>query len=262
MAGKKDKKIIVGNWKMNPNSQVEALRTFESIKKKAGKLRNVQTVICPPAIYLSSLGKKVTGHRCVLGAQNTFWENKTGSFTGETSADMLSGVGAEYVIVGHSERRAIGEDNKVVGKKLISALKAGMNIILCVGEQERDNDGEYLRFIAKELVIALNDIPRRYCLNVIIAYEPIWAIGKDAERPATPEDVHEMSIFIRKVLSEVVGKDFAMTIPILYGGSVNPKNSQAFLESGGIQGLLVGRASLKAETFNKILEQSNETSVS
>ncbi len=253
----KTKTIIIGNWKMAPATLKEAKNTFNGIKKTASKLRNVQTVLCPPSIYLSELIGLVSGHRLVVGAQDVF-EGVAEASTGEVSATMLTALGAKYVIVGHSERRAFGEDNELVRKKLNASLKAGLVVVLCVGEIERDAQSKYISFIKEELKVALKGLKKDSLKNVVIAYEPIWAIGKNAKRPASSADALEMSLLIKQVLSDLFGKAHALSVPVLYGGSVGPQNTEGFLTEGGMDGLLVGRASRDVEKFSAILNIANE----
>ena len=247
----KSKKLIIGNWKMYPVNMKDAKATFSAIKKVASTLRNVQTVICPPFIYVSELKKLVTGHRVVIGAQNTWTENE-GAYTGEISPTMLTSLGSTYVILGHSERRAMGEADELINKKVLAALKAGLTVVLCVGESMRDPDGLYMKFIATQMQTALHGVQKKDLSQMVIAYEPIWAIGKHATRPALPEDVLEISILIKKTLADLYAKDGA-TVPILYGGSVDAKNAWEFLLKSQVDGLLVGRASLDAKVFGEIL---------
>jgi len=247
------KKIIIANWKLNPVSTKNARQLFSSIKKTASTLKNVQTVICPPFLYINDL--QVTGHRCVVGAQDTFFES-SGAYTGEVSSKMLKDAGVEYVIIGHSERRALGETDDIVNRKVISALKEGLHAIVCIGEKERDENAEYLNFIKDEIKNSLTNIPRNKLDKLIIAYEPIWAIG--GATPDSPEGTFETVLFIRKVLAELFGKKFAMKIPILYGGSVNKKNAERYLSDSGVQGLLVGGASLEAKHFGEILKKADK----
>ncbi len=250
------KKLIVGNWKMAPDTLKQAEATFLAIKKKASNLRNVQTVICPPIVYVETLAWHVSGHRCVVGAQNVFYE-KGGAFTGEISVKQLASVKASYAIIGHSEHRAMGETDEEISKKVIVALKEKMKVILCVGESKRDDHGEYTRFIAEQIKSALAQVKKPQLVNLVIAYEPIWAIGKDADHPATPADALEVSILIRKVIADMFSKKDAFSIPVLYGGSADDKNAKGFLSEGEADGLLVGRASLNPKKFNAILETAN-----
>lgn len=252
----KDKKLIIANWKLNPNSLKEAKKLFFDIKKIASKTSKIQTIICPPFVYINELNKMYSGHRISIGAQNTFWEEE-GSYTGEISSKMLKDVGVKYVIIGHSERRALGETDKDINKKVISAFKAGLNIILCIGENKRDPQALYLKFLKEELQNALLSVQNKNLKNLIIAYEPIWAIGKTADDAISSHQMHEMYIFIRKTLTEIFDKKNASYPPIIYGGSVETKNTEELLAYGEIDGFLVGHASVKPEQFNKILEITN-----
>lgn len=251
------KKLIIGNWKMYPASIKDAKAKFAGIKKVAGALRNVQTIVCAPFVYVGDLKKLVTGHRCVIGAQNA-WTEQDGAYTGEVSPAMIASLGLKYVILGHSERRAMGESDELVNKKLLAAVKAGITAVLCVGEQERDLDGEYLKLIAAQLRADLKGTQRKDLEQIVIAYEPIWAIGKNALRAATAEDALEVSISIRKTLADLYGGQ-AGEVAILYGGSVDAKNAGEFLSKSRVDGLLVGRASLDVGVFAEILKSADAT---
>jgi len=240
---------------MYPASVKDAQVKFTGIKKVAGTLRNVQTVICPPSVYVGDLKKLVTGHRCVLGAQNAWTENE-GAHTGEVSPAMLASLKISYVIMGHSERRAMGETDELVNQKVLAAIKAGLTVVLCVGERERDQDGEYLKHIATQIKIALKGVVKKDLSRVVIAYEPIWAIGKHALRAASTDDALEVSILIKKTLAYLYGKD-GSTVAILYGGSVDAKNAWEFLMKAQVDGLLVGRASLDPKVFGEILKSAD-----
>lgn len=250
------KKLIIGNWKMNPSDITKAKRIFVEIRKKASTMRNVETIVCPPFLYINILQKLVTGHRCVIGAQDAFWE-PVGAFTGEVSPFMLAEAGVKYVILGHSERRALGDGNDIVSKKVNASLRRGLKVILCVGEGSRDSHGRFFSFIEKQLKESLAGVKVKDLKDVIVAYEPLWAIGKNATRGATADEFTEMIIFIRKVLADMFNKKEAMKIPIIYGGSVDHKNAKEFLEVYGSGGLLPGRASLDPKKFNAILEIAN-----
>lgn len=250
------KKLIIGNWKMFPANAKDTREKFIAIKKEADALRNVQTVICPPFVYLGDMKKLVTGHRCVLGAQNAWIEND-GAYTGEVSPAMLASLKLSYVIIGHSERRAMGEEDEIVNKKVIAAVKAGLTVVLCVGERERDADGEYLKHIAAQVKIALKGVQKKDLAKVIIAYEPVWAIGKSAARAASTDDALEAAILIKRTVVDMYGKDGSL-IPILYGGSVDAKNAWEFLLKSHIDGLLVGRASLNPKIFGEILKSAEK----
>lgn len=250
------KKLIIGNWKMFPVSAKEARDKFTAIKKDAATLRNVQTVVCPPFVYMGDLKKLVTGHRCVLGAQNA-WTEESGAYTGEVSPSMLMSLGVSYVIIGHSERRALGETDELIAKKVSAGVKAGLTVVLCVGERTRDMDGIYLKFIAEQITIALSGLTKKDVASVVIAYEPVWAIGKNAVRAASTDDALEVTILIRKTLAGLYGQG-SFGVPVLYGGSVDSQNALEFLTNSQVQGLLVGRASLDPKIFAGILKSAEK----
>lgn len=236
---------------MYPASIKDAKAKFVAIKKVASTLRNVQTVVCPPLVYVSELKKLVSGHRAVVGAQNAWFENE-GAYTGEVSPAMIQSLGLSYVILGHSERRAGGEGDELVNKKVLAAVKAGLTAVLCVGESARDADGAYLKFISEQIKAALHGIHKKDLIKITIAYEPIWAIGKHALHAASVDDALEVSILIKKTLADLYGRDGSV-VSILYGGSVDEKNAWEFLLKSQVDGLLVGRASLDPKVFAEIL---------
>tara|TARA_Y100000310_G_C20595042_1_gene770076 strand:- start:614 stop:1369 length:756 start_codon:yes stop_codon:yes gene_type:complete len=244
------KKLIVGNWKMNPVTFREASALFKSIKMKVAR-RESKCVICPPSIYLDAFVN--SPGKCAIGAQDAYFERE-GAFTGNISAAMLKKEGADYVILGHSERRSEGDTNEIVNKKVHAALTERLIVILCIGEHERDEEGAYLSFLNEEIQESLAGVAPAHFKNIVIAYEPIWAIGKKAKKPATPEDYLEKSIFIRKVVSTMTNKDIAMKLRILYGGSVNEKNAEEFFAIGRADGFLIGRASRNPDTYGAIVQ--------
>ena len=248
------RKIIIGNWKMNPLSLKEAEKLFTGIVKFISNIKKTEVVVCPPFIYFGKL--KSAGWRTKkisLGAQDIFW-GETGAYTGEVSAEMLYNVGVRYVIVGHSERRTMGENNNDINKKIKSALSAGLRPILCIGESVRDENHDYFNLVKTQLLECLTGVSKNSTPKIIIAYEPIWAISSTFDRKdATSDDSREMVIFIRKVLSDKFGSE-ASKIRIIYGGSINEKDAEDFLKNGGVDGLLPGRASLNAKKFSKIVK--------
>ncbi|MBP6866505.1 MAG: triose-phosphate isomerase [Candidatus Pacebacteria bacterium] len=247
------KKIVIGNWKMNPANTKEALRVFGGIQKSALKIKQTEVVICAPFVYLEKL-KKIS-RKVKLGAQNAY-PGDTGAITGEVSVSMLSGLAAKYVILGHSERRALGESNADVNKKIKSILSKDITPILCVGERDRDPEHSYLGFVKTQVEECLDGVSKNILNKVVIAYEPIWAIGKNAERPATPAEYLEMSIFIRKVLNDKFGAKSIDGMRIIYGGSTNPENALSFLIDGKADGFLVGRDSLDPVKFASIINKT------
>lgn len=247
------KKIIVGNWKMNPTAVVEAVKIAKILAKNYPPLKNVMPVICPPAVFLDPVKKELkTKKSILLGGQDAYMEPE-GSFTGAVSAKMLKSVGAAYVILGHSEARYRGDTNEMVNTKIKTAIKAGLTPIVCVGEDARDESGAYLQFISTQLTETLKDIPKPAFKSMIIAYEPVWAIGKNAPRAATTAEALEIVIHIKRFLSDLLGKG-SEVVPILYGASVDPKNAGTFLKEAGVNGLLVGRDSLDPKKFVEILK--------
>ena len=236
---------------MNPFSLKESEKLFADVVKSISDIKKTEIVICAPFVYLEKL-KKVS-KKISLGAQDVFW-GEMGAYTGEISAEMLYDIGARYVIVGHSERRAMGENNNDVNKKIKSALSAGLRPILCAGENIRDKNHNYFNLIKIQLIECLKGISKNSISKVIIAYEPIWAISSTFDRKdATPDDSREMAIFIRKILSDKFGSE-ASKVRVIYGGSVNEKDAEDFLKNGGVDGLLSGRASLDAKKFSKIVK--------
>ena len=245
------KKIIIGNWKMNPLTFKEAEKLFNDIRKSVSYIKKTEIVICPPFLYLEKL-KKIS-RKINFGAQDAFWGN-IGAFTGEVSAEMLYNAGIKYVILGHSERRALGETNALVNKKIKASLSAGLVPILCVGENIRDASHSYFNLVKTQLEECLDGIKKTLTSKIIVAYEPVWAISSTANRKdATSADLREMSIFIRKILSDKFGAE-ASRVKIIYGGSVNEKDALEFLKDGGVDGLLSGRASLDAKKFTEIIK--------
>lgn len=246
---KKLKKLVVGNWKMNPVSLAEAKSLAVGVKRAMRGVVKTQVVLCPPFVFLSPLSSVPSGS-LFLGAQNVFPE-EAGSFTGEVSWSQLPDFKVGFVIVGHSERRKMGEADEMVNRKVRAVVGEGMTAIICVGESTRDHNGEYFDLIKKQILSALKDVPKKLLNHVVVAYEPIWAIG--AREAMTPRDLHEMSIFIRKVLKDYAGS-ISEDIRILYGGSVDRVNADSLVREGNVSGLLVGRQSLKPKDFMEIIK--------
>lgn len=255
---KEQKKLVVGNWKMKPATFKEAQSIFKAVSKGVGAQRGVDVVLCPPIPFLTELKRSYKGKKIQWGAQNCFWENAA-SKTGEYSPTMVQTVGAKYVILGHSERRALGETNEQVNKKLKAALEAKLQVILCFGEHERDRGGRYVTFLTEQLHSALAGVSKQQLDQLIIAYEPIWAIGKSAaESTVRPDQVHEMVIFVRKFLTEQYGRAVAESVPVLYGGSVEPANCEPLLFEGQADGVLIGHSSIVPNEFVDIVNIANK----
>lgn len=243
---------------MNPPTYEQARDLFASIGRTLKKISKVTVVIASPAVFISLLGKKMisSAQGIRLSAQDVS-EHPEGAFTGSISARQVASAGAQYVILGHSERRALGDTDAIVAKKVRQALDAGLRIILCVGESERDLHAHYLQYIRTQIMTVLTGLDKKLIRNFIVAYEPVWAIGKSYDVAPKPADIHEMSIYIKKIISEIIGKNSAMKVPVLYGGSVNAENAQAILKDARVDGLLVGRQSLDAKAFNDMISYAN-----
>ena len=244
------KQLIIGNWKMNPGTAKEGLGLFKKLKSVVAK-SDAEVGIAPPALYLEAFKKAKPG-KIKLVAQDAF-PGDTGAETGAISVGMIAALGTSYVIVGHSEMRARGESDENIAGKIKSALEYGITPVLCVGEKEREQDMWYLHTVKSQLETALATVSKKRIEQVVIAYEPVWAIGKQALREATPKECEEMVIYIRKVLADRFGQKETKRVRILYGGSVDAKNAKVFLEQGGVNGLLIGRASLDAKQFATIV---------
>lgn len=254
---------------MNPPKGAEAKKLFLAVNKVAGKLAGVETVVCPPLIYLESLGQLVTTRSCVLGAQDAFWEH-SGAFTGQVSPDMVFNARARYVMVGHSERRAMGETDEVVNRKIGSILRFPLIPIVCVGEKVRDEDLHYVRELKHQIKGSLKGLSAEGLSRVVIAYEPVWAISSNRAKPSpgvrgrasaasvpcTPAMCRETIQMVRQVLADLAGStDVAERIPVLYGGSVNSEDVEGFITEGLVDGVLVGHASLEPKEFSGILKK-------
>jgi len=242
-------KLIVANWKMNPETEQEAKNLIEEVKVGLISIKNIKTVVCPPFIFIDSVKKNLGKTKnLILGAQDAFVGDGS-SHTGEVGLEMLKKIGAKYIIIGHSERRDECDTDESIANKTYAVLKNNLKTILCVGEKERSEHGEHYNEIKKQLLTALSKIQKRYIKNLIVAYEPVWAIGKKDNEAINSEHLFEMTIFIKKILSDLLGHDIAKKIPLIYGGSVNKNNAKELLENGKVDGLLVGRESLKIKNF-------------
>lgn len=247
--------FVIANWKMNPENILLAKKYIKEYKKDISIFKNkINFIICPPEVFLEPLNNELKNSGFDLGAQDVFWENK-GSFTGETSVEMLLNTGVKYVIIGHSEQRALGENDFEINKKLRAVVKSKMTAILCIGEKERDQNGEYFEFLRKQIKNAFVGIQKRYLSQVIIAYEPIWAIGKSASFSSDSDSVHQVVIFIKKILNDLYDLNTAHSIKIVYGGSVEIKNTMDLMSNTGVQGFLIGHESLKPKNLFKIVEE-------
>jgi triosephosphate isomerase (TIM) len=242
--------IIAGNWKMN-TTLAEAGQLVQSMIPDLVQVPTVDRVICPPFISLSTVSEYLLGTGIRVGAQNCYLEPK-GAYTGEISAAMLKGI-ADYVILGHSERRQyFHESDEMIGKKLTAVFEAGLLPILCVGERLDENEaGRTEEVVGTQLRGALDGLESERLTSLVVAYEPVWAIGTG--RAATPEQANDVIGFIRSTLASLFGPDAADQIRIQYGGSVTADNFQSIISQAEIDGALVGGASLIASAFGTIV---------
>lgn len=250
--------VIAGNWKMN--SSVEFVNELVSgLLPISASKNNIDIVFCPPSLYVAQVVEKLAGSTVRTGVQNIYPEPK-GAFTGEISADMAKDIGATYVIIGHSERRQFfGETDESVAKKTSATLKTGLIPIVCVGESLAEREaGKLETIISNQVSKGLFHLDPTEMKKVIVAYEPVWAIGTG--KTASPEQAQEVHAFIRKILSDKFGADVSQKVVIQYGGSVNDKNAQDLLGQKDIDGALVGGASLKVDAFGDILNIANNIS--
>ena len=245
------KPLIAGNWKMNKTVK-ESVGLVSDLKKLVKGVKDRDILVCPTFTALSSVAEQIKGSNIMLGAQNMHFEEE-GAFTGEISAKMLKEIGCKYVILGHSERRHIfNEDDELINKKVKTGLASGLKVILCVGEtlEEREK-GDTEKVVERHVKKGLNGVSSGDMKNVIIAYEPVWAIGTG--KTATPEQAEEVHKLIRGLLGKLYGKIADNTL-ILYGGSVKPDNIKGLMDKEDIDGGLVGGASLDAKSFSEIVK--------
>ena len=246
------KNLIVANWKMNPQTYDEAEDLVKNIVKEVKKISDVDIVICLPFTWLTDFSHKNKSN-IIFGAQNCFYEEK-GAYTGEISPLMLKNSGVEYVIIGHSERRKyFAETDEIINKKIKAAINVELEQIFCVGEtdEERNNNNQE-KVVERQIKEGLKDVAD--ILGMVIAYEPVWAIGTG--KACGVDDAKKMKEFIEKIISEIYGKDVLNSVRIIYGGSVNSQNSSGYIKEAGYNGLLVGGASLNAEEFVKIVKSA------
>jgi triosephosphate isomerase len=265
------KPVMAGNWKMNCDNE-EAEDLANAVTARAGLNEKVQVVLCPPATALTTVADVIRDSRVALGAQNMFWE-ESGAYTGEVAANMLLSCGCEYVIIGHSERRGrfgtvdeddaddlaaiFGDTDSTVNRKALAALAAGLKPIICVGEllSERQ-EGKTDDIVVSQVKAALEGISADQAADLILAYEPVWAIGTGEVCDA--DEANRVIALIRDTAAEVYSADLAGSIRVLYGGSVKPDNVRGLMEQEHIDGGLVGGASLDAGSFAELIEAAEE----
>lgn len=252
------KLLIAGNWKMNLNS-AEASELAEAVVSQVGTQMEVAVCLCPTFTSLETVSQKVVDSNIALGAQNMYFET-SGAYTGEISAEMLRHLFVSFVIIGHSERREyFGESDATVNQKVLAALNASLKPIVCIGEtlEERES-GQLEAVIERQLKGAMVNTTPDHADQLVIAYEPVWAIGTG--KTATPEDAEAVHAYIRRLLAETLGAEAAAKVRILYGGSMKPENAEALLSQKNIDGGLIGGASLKAHAFTTIVETAIQLS--
>ena len=244
------KAIIAGNWKMNKTP--EEAKALVTELKPLVKDAICDVVVCVPAVNFAAVKEAAKGSNIHLGAENVHWA-KSGAYTGELSADMLKACGVEYVIIGHSERRQyFGETDKTVNQRVLAAVEAGLKVIMCVGENKEEREAGYTDALVEyQTLIGLNGLTKEQVAKVIIAYEPVWAIGTG--RVATPDQADEGNGVVRKTVEALYGHDAAEALTVQYGGSMNEKNAADLLAKYNVDGGLIGGASLVASKFAAIV---------
>lgn len=247
------KPILVANWKNHPKSLDETRSLLRQLSRNSKFYKKLSFFIAPPYPYFESVAGRLGkfGHLAVQNISSL----PPGTYTGQVTPDILKSFGVRLAIIGHSERRKFGETSEHVAKKVKAALHAGIIPLVCVGEVSRDQDGEHFEFLRDELKLSLTGLNRKNDISkLVVAYEPVWAIGKSARDAITAADLSQSVIFIRKVLTDMFGRKTAEHVPILYGGSVEPANAEALLSETGIRGFLVGHASLHAKSLGAIAQ--------
>lgn len=248
------RKVVAGNWKMHKTLEESQALITEIRGIVRDEIRNnTEVIVCPPYVALAAATRLLEGTDIGLGAQNCHFEDQ-GAFTGEISASMVKSTGAQYVIIGHSERRQyFGETNEITALKAKTAIRHGLNVIFCIGETlEQREDKSYFRVIESQLQEGLFALDRKEFSHVVIAYEPVWAIGTGLT--ASPEQAQEMHAYIRKVVGTHYNEEIANETSILYGGSVKPDNAVTLFGQADIDGGLIGGAALKARDFVDIVK--------
>ncbi len=248
--------VIAGNWKMYKDVN-ESVELVNAIKRNVSDIENVDVIVCPPFTNLGEVSEMVTDSNIGLGAQNCYWETE-GAFTGEVAVPMLKSIGCKYVIIGHSERRQyFGETDETVNKKIKAAIEGGLIPILCVGETLEEREaGKTMDVVTKQITDSLKGFDEAYLDTLIIAYEPVWAIGTG--KTASPQQAQEIHANIRALLKDIFSETFASSKALLYGGSVKPDNVVELMNEADIDGGLIGGASLKSDSFADIIKKTSE----
>ncbi len=246
------KPILVANWKNRPGSLSEAKALLKNLSKKSRLYKNLSVFIAPPAPYFDLVSTR-TKNFAKLASQD-IPPLSQGTFTGMITPEILKSFGVRLAIIGHSERRLLGETSTDVSEKIKTALRSGIAPLVCIGEKNRDADGEHFEFLRDELKKSLAGLNARSAREILIAYEPAWAIGKGAKDALIPSELTQSVIFLKKQLADLYGRSVAESIPILYGGSVEGENAGSLMRETYIRGFLVGHASLSAGSFEEIAE--------
>ena len=248
------KRLVVANWKMYVKSPERAVQFVRSLRRKTRRFSGVSVAIAPAFPLIPKVAAALRGSSIHLAAQ-TLSPYADEPHTGEVSASMLKHAGVSFVIIGHSERRALGETDEILRAQLRAAAGEGLVPILCVGEKERDSGGGHFTLLAGQLSAVLGEKSSKSNIKrLVIAYEPVWAIDKHAEDAMHPAELQETVIFIRKTLADILGRPVALRTAILYGGSVEGENARILIAEGGVAGFLVGHASADIDTFLPILQ--------
>lgn len=247
------KPLIIANWKCNPATALEAKNLYSAVVEGVKNIKEAETVICPPFIYIESLAGTPN---IEMGAQDCFWE-ALGAYTGEISPQMIEDLGCKYVIVGHSERRRyFFETDETVNKKIKALLQTKLIPVFCIGETQKEREsGKSEVIIRNQIIFGLKNIPGAKIANrLVVAYEPVWAIGSG--NPCDVKEAGKTGQLILKVIEEIYNSDVSRKIKVLYGGSVNSKNAGDYIKKGKLRGLLVGGSSLKAEEFVALVKKT------
>lgn len=244
--------LIVANWKAYVEEVAKAKKLF-AVSKNLARATGIDIVLAPPAPFLGVLAAR-NKSKVAFAAQDVS-ATTGGAKTGEATAQIYAAAGATYAIIGHSERRALGDTNALIAEKLAHALAHGLTPILCVGEGERDGEGRYLSYVREEITLALEPLTAKERSQVIVAYEPLWAIGKTAADAIGSNDLAEMTLYIRKVLAELLPGKSSRHSFVLYGGSVEPSNIRALAADSGVEGFLIGHATVDPASFSLLIKQ-------
>ena len=236
---------------MNPATLDEAKTIARKLRRVSSTLSHVEVVACPPFVFIPVIMSDKDQNRLKIGAQSVSMD-EGGPHTGEVSATMLKGMGVKYVIAGHSEERERGDSDELISKRIQAIVAEGMEAVLCVGEKVRDENGAYLDVLRDQIKNSLSGVPANKARNIVLAYEPVWAIG--AQEAMAADQVREMGLFVRKVFSDVFNADQALKATVIYGGSVNFRNAAEIITVGQVDGLLVGRESVNMPGFTELLK--------